>query len=187
MVEGCPQYVTALGETDTQGGWRPNKISGGVLMHVESREIVLRNLPMPHSPRVYDGRLYLLLSATGELVCADPEEGSYEVVTQLPGFVRGLARYGDYLFVGLSRLRKTSATFGDLPIARQSVSSGVVVVYLPRGSIVGHLKYETSCEEIYDVQVLPGCRRPGLIGPSQAHRLALSTPHDGFWAPEESY
>ena len=63
MVDGCPQYMTALGETDTQTGWRANKISGGVLMHVESREIVLRNLPMPHSSRVYDGRLYLLLSA----------------------------------------------------------------------------------------------------------------------------
>ena len=125
------------------------------------------------------------LPSEWELVCAQPEEGSYEVVTQLPGFVRGMARYGDYLFVGLSRLRKTSATFGDLPIARQSVFAGVVVVHLPRGSIVGHLKYKTSCEEIYDVQVLPGCRRPGLMGPSQAHRLALSTPDDSFWAQEE--
>ena len=176
MVDGRPQYVSALGRTDTLQGWRPDKASGGILIDVSSGEIVLADLPMPHSPRVYDGKLYLLLSATGELVCADVEKGSYEVVTRLPGFVRGMARYDDYLFVGLSRMRTKSPTFGDLPIAQQSVFSGIAVVYLPDGHIVGHLKYETSCEEIYDVQVLPGLREPGLVGVSQSdHRHAMST------------
>ena len=124
-------------------------------MDVSSGEIVLEGLPMPHSPRVYDGKLYLLLSGTGELVCADPETGRYEVVAQLPGFVRGMARCGDYLFVGLSKLRKSSSTFAALPISDQAVFSGIVVVSLLEGRIVAHLKYETGIEEIYDVQVLP--------------------------------
>ena len=123
-------------------------------MDVPSGEIVLGGLPMPHSPRVYDGKLYLLLSATGELVCAEPETGRYEVVAQLPGFVRGMARYGDYLFVGLSKLRKTSSTFAMLPISDQAVFSGIVVVSLSEGRIVEHLTYETGVKEIYDVQVL---------------------------------
>ena len=155
MVDGQPEYVTAFGKVDTFEGWRENRVSGGILMDVPSGEIVLDGLPMPHSPRVYDGKLYLLLSGTGELVCAEPEAGRYEVVTQLPGFVRGMARCNDYLFVGLSKLRKTSSTFASLPISEQAVFSGIVAVSLSEGRIVEYLKYETSCEEIYDVQVLP--------------------------------
>ena len=151
MMDGRPTYVSALSETDTPEGWRTNKASGGILMDVTSGEIILRDLPMPHSPRVYDGQVYLLLSATGELVSVDPEKGTYDVVKRLPGFVRGMARYGNYLFVGLSRLRQKSSAFGDLPIAKESVFCGVIVLHLPRGDIVGHIKYETSCEEIYDV------------------------------------
>ena len=155
MVDGQPEYVTAFGKMNTFEGWRENKASGGILMNVPSREIVLEGLPMPHSPRVYDGKLYLLLSATGELVCAEPETGRYEVVAQLPGFVRGMARCGDYLFVGLSKLRKTSSTFAALPISEQAAFSGIVVVALSEGRIVDHLTYETGVEEIYDVQALP--------------------------------
>ena len=154
MVDGQPEYVTAFGKVDAFEGWRENKVSGGILMDVPSGEIVLEGLPMPHSPRVYDGKLYLLLSATGELVCAEPETGGYEVVAQLPGFVRGMARCGDYLFVGLSKLRKTSSTFAALPISDQAGFSGIVVVSLSEGRIVEHLRYETGVEEIYDVQVL---------------------------------
>ena len=156
MVEGQPEYVTAFGEVDTFEGWRENRVSGGIVMDVSSGEIVLEGLPMPHSPRVYDGKLYLLLSGTGELVRAEPETGGYEVVTQLPGFVRGMARCGDYLFVGLSKLRKSSSTFAALPISDQALFSGIVAVSLSEGRIVEHLRYETGVEEIYDVQVLPG-------------------------------
>ena len=155
MVDGQPEYVTAFGEVDTFEGWRENRISGGIVMDVPTGEIVLEGLPMPHSPRVYDGKLYLLLSGTGELVRAEPETGGYEVVAQLPGFVRGMARCGDYLFVGLSKLRKSSSTFAALPISEQAVFSGIVAVSLSEGRVVEHLRYETGVEEIYDVQVLP--------------------------------
>ena len=156
MVDGQPEYVTAFGEVDTFEGWRENRTSGGIVMDVSSGEILLEGLPMPHSPRVYDGKLYLLLSGTGELVRAEPEAGEYEVVAQLPGFVRGMARCGDYLFVGLSKLRKSSSTFAALPISDQAVFSGIVAVSLSEGRIVEHLRYETGVEEIYDVQVLTG-------------------------------
>ena len=155
MVDGQPEYVTAFGEVDTFEGWRENRIAGGIVMDVPSGEIVLEGLPMPHSPRVYDGKLYLLLSGTGELVRAEPETGGYEVVAQLPGFVRGMARCGDYLFVGLSKLRKSSSTFAALPISDQALFSGIVAVSLSKGRVVEYLRYETGVEEIYDVQVLP--------------------------------
>ena len=55
MVDGQPEYVTAFGKVDTFEGWRENRVSGGILMNVPSGEIVLEGLPMPHSPRMYDG------------------------------------------------------------------------------------------------------------------------------------
>jgi prepilin-type processing-associated H-X9-DG protein len=50
MVDGQPRYVTALGETDTVGGWRPDKATG-VVLDVETGAVVVRGLAMPHSPR----------------------------------------------------------------------------------------------------------------------------------------
>jgi uncharacterized protein (TIGR03032 family) len=187
MVDGRPRYVTALGTTTTEKAWRHNKLEGGVLMEVPSGEILLAGLPMPHSPRLYDGKLYLLLSATGELVCADLERGSYETVVKLPGFARGMSRYGDYLFIGISRMREQKV-FADLPVGHLKPFAGVVVVHLPSGQIVGNIEYLTSCQEIYDVQVLEGTRRPGILGfDNNQYRLALSLPTGGFWgeAPEE--
>ena len=66
MRDGQPHYVTMLGETDTPGGWRSNKANGGLLMDVISNEILLRGLAMPHSPRWYDNRLWLLESGQGQ-------------------------------------------------------------------------------------------------------------------------
>ena len=94
MVDGCPRYVTALGVTDTAGGWRADKARGGILMDVETNDILLRGLSMPHSPRLHNGALWLLNSGTGELGLVHlPENGGrgrFEPVAFCPGFLRGL-------------------------------------------------------------------------------------------------
>jgi len=62
MGDGKPRFVTALGTTNTREGWRERKRDGGVVIDVESGEIVARGLSMPHSPRLYRGRLWVLES-----------------------------------------------------------------------------------------------------------------------------
>ncbi len=186
LVDGSPRYATAFSETDGVQSWRPTKLESGVLMDVTTNEVVMRSLPMPHSPRVFDGQLYLLLSVTGEVVKVDVATGQYEVINHVPAFVRGLAKWGDYLFVGASHLRKTH-TFGDLPLAQEGATfCGVMVIHLPTGALVSQLKYVNSCEEIFDVQILPGLRRPGIMGThGEIHRRALSLKETTFWAAEE--
>jgi len=185
MNKGAPLYVSAFGTGNKPQSWRENITTAGVVMHVPSGEVVLKNVPMPHSPRMYNGKLYMLLSATGEVVCADTEKGNYEVINKLPGFVRGMDKYGDYLFVGLSRLRKNSSTFKDLPIADKALSAGLVVIHLPTGGIVGELKYQTTVDEIYDIQVLPGLMRPGILNTQKGtHKMGLAIPESTFWAKE---
>ena len=165
MRDGRPRYVTALGETDSQGGWRPNKARGGCLIDVPTGEIVARGLSMPHSPRLHDGRLWVLESGTGRLLLVDIATGRCEPVVELPGFARGLTFAGRYAFIGLSKIRETP-TFGGLPIAERlsELTCGVAVVDLRSGEIGGLLEYQTAVEEIFDVQLLLGVRFPEIIG-----------------------
>lgn len=184
--DGHPRFVTALGRTDTPRGWQENRYAGGVLVDVASGEVLLDGLAMPHSPRIIDGDLYFLTSADGALCRADPEAGRYEVVTRVPGFARGLARLGPYLFVGHSRIRKKHL-FGDLPLAEREHVAGVVIVHLESGRVAGGIRYHASCEEIYDVQVFPGSLRPGIVGvEGTVHQQAVHAPGAGFWAIEKT-
>lgn len=183
LQNGQPKFVTAFSESDTPQGWRDVVTTGGILIDVESGETIAGNLPMPHSPRLFDGALYLLLSATGELVKMDPKTGKYDVLTQLNGFVRGLCKHGDYAFVGLSRLRKSSSTFAKLSFAEKAVTAGVSIVHLPTGAIVAEVRYQSSVDEIYDVQIIPNCQRPGILNTEKPeYKMGLSTPETTYWA-----
>jgi uncharacterized protein (TIGR03032 family) len=165
VVDGRPAYVTALGVSDAANGWRANKPHGGCLMEVRSGEVVSRGLSMPHSPRWHDGRLWLLESGTGRLLAIDPVTGRREPVAQLPGFARGLALCAPYAFVGLSRIRPTSAMDG-VPLAarRDELKCGVAVVDLAAGRVCGMLEFRSAVEEIFDVQLLGGVRFPEVMG-----------------------
>ena len=162
--DGQIPYVTALGETDEPGGWRANKKDGGLLINVDANEIVMRGLSMPHSPRWYDGRWWLLESGTGSFGTMDPEKGTYEPIVELPGFTRGLSFCGPLAFIGLSQVRET-AVFGGIPIAERALEEracGVWVVNINTGEVVGFVKFEDAVQEIFAVEVLPGTQ-PDLI------------------------
>jgi uncharacterized protein (TIGR03032 family) len=164
VVGGQPKYVTCLGETDAAGGWRANKKDGGLLLDVESGEIVLRGLSMPHSPRWYQNQLWLLESGEGTLARVDRDAGTWETVASLPGFTRGIDFHQHYAFIGLSQVRE-SAVFSGLPITDrpQERNCGVWVVDLRNGKTVGMLRFQGSVQEIFAVQVLPRIRFPELL------------------------
>ncbi len=165
MVDGRPGYATALGETDAAGGWRAGKAAGGCVIDVPTGEVIARGLSMPHSPRWHDDRLWLLESGTGRLVVMDAAGGRCEAAAELPGFARGLAMSGPYAFVGLSKVRESSAMDG-VPLAarRAELKCGVAAVDLRGGRAVGLLEFHTAVEEIFDVQLLAGPRFPEVIG-----------------------
>lgn len=155
------KFVTALGHTDTPGGWRDDKAHGGIVIDVESGEVVCRGLSMPHSPRWYDGNLWVLESGKGEIGVIDLMTGQVQTVASLPGFTRGLAFVGPYALVGLSEVRES--VFRGLPIAqRQARECGVWIVDIRTGDTVGFLRFTGSVNEIFDVQLLHGYRWPEL-------------------------
>ncbi len=164
-VEGEPKYVTALGQSDTQEGWRTHKANGGILMDVPSGEIVCRGLSMPHSPRVDANKLWILNSGEGELQEVDLPTGKRNTAARLPGYTRGLSFHSLYAFVGLSKIREKKE-FGGLPIEdrHDDLKCGIWVVDLHSGDVAGFMAFESGCEEIFGVEVLPGVRWPAIIG-----------------------
>lgn len=177
-----PKYLTALGQTNSPKSWRTSKANGGVLIDAASQMLILKGLPMPHSPRQYEEGLFVLLSATGELIRVDIDRQSYEVIHRFDGFVRGMDRVGDILFIGLSKLRTTSTAFGDLPIAAHSPVCGVAAFHLPSRKFIGQLKYESSVEEIYEVKVLHGSSRPAIMSiEKKDHEGVITVPEGVFW------
>jgi uncharacterized protein (TIGR03032 family) len=168
-IDREPTYVTAVGRSDASDGWREHRRSGGILMDVRTDEVVCEGLSMPHSPRWYQGRLWLLEAGTGFLGYVDLNTGQFEQVCFCPGFLRGLSFIGDYALVGLSRVRD-NRTFSDLPLdqnlANRNVSArcGIQVINLTSGTADHWVRMEGIVQELYDVKALPQVRQPLLIG-----------------------
>lgn len=164
MLDGRPKYVTALGETDTAGGWRANKPSGGILMDVDTDEILLRGLSMPHSPRWHQGKLWLLESGRGTLAVVDLEKKTWIDIARVPGFTRGLDFVGPIAFIGLSQVRE-SAVFSGIPLVEEGGerACGVWVVDTRTGQTLAFLRFESGVREIFAVAALQGQRFPEML------------------------
>lgn len=165
--KSAPAYVTMHGISEIENGWRDNKATGGAVVEVSTGRVLTRGLSMPHSPRLYQGELYVLNSGKGELLRIDRQSGEQEVVTELPGFTRGLDLIGNIALVGLSRIRE-SAVFGGLPLQerQKELKCGVALVDLQRGEVLGYCWFDSGVEEIFSVLALPSFRNPKIIGPS---------------------
>lgn len=176
------KYVSALSESVTPRGWTANVATSGIILDYKENKIVASNLPMPHSPRRYKGSFYCLLSANGSLVRINVENGSYETIVQVNAFLRGLDFYQDFAFIGVSKLRKESSSFGSLAVSDSKQNAGVIIVQLSTNKIVGKIEYENSVEEIYDVKVLPNLKRPSILNTEKEdYKLGLSIPNRTFW------
>jgi uncharacterized protein (TIGR03032 family) len=162
VVDEKVRYVTALGTTDTPGGWRDNKAAGGVIIDVQSNQIVATGLSMPHSPRWHDGRLWVCSSGTGTVGTIDA--GTYRPLAEFPGFTRGLSFHGRYGFVGLSQVRET-IRFSGIPIADRPLperACGVWVFDTQTGAILGFLRFEQAVQEVFAVELVKH-RYPDLL------------------------
>ena len=169
MDAGQPHYVTAVSRSDVADGWRDRRADGGIVIDVATNAIVCDGLSMPHSPRLYDGRLWLLNSGAGEFGYVDRASGRFEVVAFLPGYLRGLAFCGHFAVVGLSTCRENRTFSGlklDAELARRDAEPrcAVAVVDLRTGDAVHWLRITGFVKELYDVAVVPGVIRPMALG-----------------------
>jgi len=150
-------------------GWRDRRGDGGCVIDVQTGDTVCSGLSMPHSPRVYRDKLWLLDSGTGYLGSVNLGSGKFEPLAFLPGYQRGLCFVGDFAVVGLSKPRENKTFSGlalDQNLAKRDAEArcGLYVVDLRTGDAVHWLRLEGIVSELYDVVVLPGVRRPMALG-----------------------
>lgn len=167
--DGKPAYVTIVGTSDASDGWREHRSNGGIVMDVETNEIVCEGLSMPHSPRWYNGKLYLLEAGSGYFGYVDFEKKKFERVTFCPGFLRGLDFVGNYAMAGLSSVRKNKTFSGleldeNLKKANTQARAGIQIINLDTGAAEHWVRLEGIIEELYDIRALRNVTRPLLIG-----------------------
>src|SRR5947207_2444506 len=109
---------------------------------------------MSHSPRCYNGQLWVLDSGSGGFGIIDQATVRYQSVAETPGFTRGLDFAGRLAFIGLSQVRE-SAVFSGIKIAERKLEDrccGVWVMDIQTGRSVAFLRFEDAVQEIFAVQ-----------------------------------
>jgi uncharacterized protein (TIGR03032 family) len=171
LKDGVVTYASAFSKTDVKQGWRACKDSAGVIWDVQTNQVVLEKLSMPHSPRWHDNQLWCLDSGTGRMGIVDLQKKAFVPLVEIPGYLRGLTFHGDFAFVGSSILRPDSAIKHaklDASIAQkgQAQSCGIFVVNLKLGRVIHTVRISGAVQEVYDVAVLPNTLRPRAEGPT---------------------
>ena len=168
MVDGEPKYVTAVCRSDSVDGWRDRRQDGGVVIDVETDEIVCEGLSMPHSPRWHNGRLWLLNAGTGYLGWVDFEKKAFVPHAFVPGFARGLSMLGNVAAVGLSKPRnqRFEGLQLDDELKKRDAEPwcGVQIISLTNGDVLNWIRFDGDMGEIFDISFLPGVKNPMMIG-----------------------
>jgi len=188
MQDGAPRYVTAVSRSNTIDGWRDRRRDGGIVIDVQSGEIVCEGLSMPHSPRMHNGRLYLLNAGTGEFGVVEfgkaskgstKIKGKFKPLAFCPGFLRGLSFHGNLAFVGLSRPRYKRFEGLDLDRRLKDADSeawcGIQIIDLASGACVDWFRIDGKIGELYDVAVVSGAVCPMAVPPASDEAAQLVT------------
>ncbi|AQZ51020.1 TIGR03032 family protein [Martelella mediterranea] len=184
MENGVPRFVTSVSTTDIVDGWRDHRRDGGVVVDVQTDEVVAEGLSMPHSPRLHNGALWFLDSGNGYLTRLDLQAGTRERVAFCPGFLRGLSFHDGHAFVGLSLPRREGVFAGlnlqdELDSKKAEAWCGLQIVNTANGDIVEWLRLEGGIKELFDVRVLPGVKCPMALptfGPELASFITIEEP-----------
>jgi uncharacterized protein (TIGR03032 family) len=180
LRDGRARYVTAVANTDVPEGWRERRTDGGCVIDVTTNDIIVDGLSMPHSPRWYQDRLWVLNSGKGELGYVDLEQGTFEPIAFCPGYLRGLAFCGQWAVVTLSLPRER--TFDGLPLDEElkkrnaEPQCGLYIIDLQTGHVAHTVRLESELvTELYDVVTLHNITRPKALGfkTNEIERLIL--------------
>jgi uncharacterized protein (TIGR03032 family) len=126
---------------------------------------------MPHSPRLHEGKLWILNSGAGEIGIVDIKAGRFDPITFCPGYLRGLAFVGHYALIGLSKPRSTAIPSGAINPLQKTLNDlsvdqrcAVYVLDTRSGNLVHWFRFEDVVNELYDIVVLPKIMRPMMTG-----------------------
>ncbi|MEO1251443.1 MAG: TIGR03032 family protein [Pseudomonadota bacterium] len=188
MVDGEPRYASAVCRSDVVDGWRDRRHDGGIIIDMQSDEIVAEGLSMPHSPRWHDGRLWVLNSGTGELGWIDADTKRFQPFAFCPGFLRGLSFFAGHAIVTLSKPRygrfEGLALDGAMKEKDADAWCGVQIISLSTGNVAQWVRFDGAIQELFDVCALPGVKDAITLGPQSAELRDFITIEAPDWAIE---
>jgi uncharacterized protein (TIGR03032 family) len=167
--DGEPRYVTGFSQTDVKDGWHEQRHNGGFVMDIKTNEVLCEGLSMPHSPRWYQDKLWVLNSGEGSFGTVDMNTKQFTAVTLCPGYARGLSFCGNFALIGLSKVNSNSSSEAlvlEKRLAAEKAESycALQIVDLRTNETAPLLLLEKPVEEIGDVIVIPNTRNPMLVG-----------------------
>jgi len=164
MQNGKPKYVTTFNKEDSRDSWSDGKTDDGTLIDVDTNEILLDGMIMPHSPKVYKDEVYVCESGLGKVWRYNPKTKKKSLVIKLQGFTRGLYFYGGLMFVGLSQIRVSNIK-NPTPLTKEydETFSGVWIINLENNSEVAHIKFDGDVDQVYDVAIIKNSTYPELL------------------------
>lgn len=164
MAGGRPRYVTTFNQENRRDSWGAGETGNGSLLDVESGEVVIEGLSMPHSPRIHNGAVYVCHSGLGEVWRIDPLTREKREAARLPGYTRGLTFFGDLMLVGTSRVRDSEFSEPPPLTARhEETYAGIWFIDEKTSKTLGHIRFEGDVEQIYDIAVIPESTMPELL------------------------
>jgi uncharacterized protein (TIGR03032 family) len=163
LVDDVPKYVTSACRSNESGGWRDIK-GKGVVYDIVNEKVVCKDLWNPHSPRWYDGKLWILESGTGYFGYVDLEKEEFVKCCFIPAFLRGMDFIGRFAVV-CGSLDRHDHSFGELPLGKaleeKEIKSkcGLWIVNIDTYDQPHYLGFNEPVTELYDVTVVPHAQR----------------------------
>jgi hypothetical protein len=144
---GTSIYVSMFSVT---GNWKQEIFDGGVVeIDLDSGQRVgnpVRNLWMPHNITMMQGEFVVLDSLRGTVLGNNMQE-----MGKFPGFTRGFAYDGSYLYIGQSRNRNFSRQLG---ISNNiSIDSGIVI-FDERTKVSRTIQLPLTVTEIHGISLI---------------------------------
>ena len=170
MVDGNLGYVSVASRSERVDGWRDQLWDGGCLIDVASGEVAVDGLSLPHAPRYYQDRLWLLDSGSGNFGFVDPNSGTFEPIVSVSGLYarpRLHRRFSPSSPCRPSAAASRSRGSSSAAISRDKNAypqCAVAVVDIRKGALVHWMRVTGSIQEIGGVAAIEGAARPAAIG-----------------------
>jgi uncharacterized protein (TIGR03032 family) len=130
----------------------------GVIFDGATREPLVHGLTRPHSARLHRKRLWVANSGYGEVGFV--RDGSFEVLTRLPGWTRGLCLRDRTAFVGTSRVIPRFHRYAP-GLDIEGSLCGLHAVDISTGEVLGSLVWPTG-NQVFGLDWAPGGMTSGF-------------------------
>ncbi|MFT6435725.1 MAG: GT2 family glycosyltransferase [Candidatus Azotimanducaceae bacterium] len=133
--------ISMFGKFGKERGYKQGTVSKGLVMDIDTREVLISGLSQPHSLTADGDELWLCNSELKELrLYVDYE---LKEALSLPGYTRGIALTDSKIYVGISRSRNLEDG--------HTISASIISIDRSTLGVIDRLRL--PCDEIYDVQL----------------------------------